>query len=318
MAPRADGPGWLRYLPDEPVPAWRGLAIAAGATVAGAALRLAFGAMFVGLPYITFFPAVAAAAVWGGWLAGVITIGASAVLVGVFWVPTAADLDVWTSRAVATAAFVTMGLVIVGMIHLLHLVLREAAMRRREAHALAGEMEHRTANLLTLVQSMIRLTAGRAGSVEEFAQALRARVEALGRSQRVLTAGVSDPVPLPALAEMVLEPFDLGRIDIGSLGGAVPPREAIMLGMVFHELATNAVKHGALSAPGGTVSIAGGTEGEAVTWKEAGGPTIAEPSRRGSGSRLIEAFAARGHAVEQVFEPDGLLCRIRLAPAGRR
>jgi two-component sensor histidine kinase len=311
-----EGLSWLRYLPAAPVSLVRSLAVALAAVAAGVALRLAFFGLLDGLPFITFFPAVAAAAVWGGWVAGLAGIALSALLVGALWLPHGSELGFWTSRMIAVTAFAVMSLIIVGMIHLLHLLLREVAARRREAGTLAAEMQHRTSNLLTLFQAMIRLTAGRAESVADFAGILGSRVEAMGRGQRLLAAGGSaEPVGLRLLAGQVLEPFDLDRFDLAGLDGDVPAAEVIMLGMVFHELATNAVKHGALTATGGRVSATSeGAEG-AIEWRESGGPPATAPSRQGSGSRLLAAFAARGHALETSYEPGGLVCRIRLNAA---
>ena len=97
---------------------------------------------------------------------------------------------------------------------------------------------------------------------------------------------------------------------------------AVALGMAFHELATNAAKHGALSSPAGGCGCLGarrkaddGARWHEVLWKEAGGPPIPEPpSRRGFGTRLLErGLAAQiGGAVSLNFAPCGLRCRIRL------
>jgi two-component sensor histidine kinase len=90
--------------------------------------------------------------------------------------------------------------------------------------------------------------------------------------------------------------------------------------MVVHELATNAVKYGGLSRPGGTVSVWWGVEDERLdlTWIEHGGPPVSPPTRRGFGSRLIERSldAQAGGSAGLEFAPAGVICRVSL-PLGR-
>jgi len=85
--------------------------------------------------------------------------------------------------------------------------------------------------------------------------------------------------------------------------------------MAFHELCTNASKYGALSVPGGRVSVSwdvAGSDRLAIEWRECGGPPVAEPARRGFGFRMIERALAADLAgrARLDFEPDGLVCRI--------
>jgi two-component sensor histidine kinase len=90
---------------------------------------------------------------------------------------------------------------------------------------------------------------------------------------------------------------------------------AVGLGLLFHELATNALKYGALSRPNGCVHIgwilAAGMA--RLTWREVGGPCVAEPSKRGFGARLFDvALVPQGGRVERRFEPDGLVCELHI------
>jgi len=97
------------------------------------------------------------------------------------------------------------------------------------------------------------------------------------------------------------------------------------LAMVVHELATNAVKFGALSAPGGRVSVgwgapSGGDDAADLTveWRETGGPPVAKPTRSGFGTSLIDELIAHelGGMVDLAFDPAGVCCRMKL-PLGR-
>lgn len=99
----------------------------------------------------------------------------------------------------------------------------------------------------------------------------------------------------------------------------VPPRIAVALALALHELATNAVKYGALSVPEGRVTISWEMEGPLLQrflrleWREAEGPRVKQPGRRGFGSRLIESGLASelGGAVNLDFDPAGLRCEMR-------
>jgi two-component sensor histidine kinase len=111
-------------------------------------------------------------------------------------------------------------------------------------------------------------------------------------------------------------------------GVILPPGAALTLAMVIHELATNALRHGALSVPSGHVRVAclapvdngGGAPRNAVEWVERGGPPVAgPPARRGFGLRLLERGLAMqaGMGADIRFEPEGLRCTISL-PGERR
>jgi two-component sensor histidine kinase len=97
-----------------------------------------------------------------------------------------------------------------------------------------------------------------------------------------------------------------------SLAGKLPS----VLSLVAHELATNAAKYGALSAPGGGIDIDWAADGDdiVITWRERGGPAVVAPTRRGFGTSLIERSLApmRGSARLD-FAPSGLVCRLRFA-----
>jgi two-component sensor histidine kinase len=99
---------------------------------------------------------------------------------------------------------------------------------------------------------------------------------------------------------------------------SVPPRIAIALALALHELATNAAKYGALSAPGGQVHVAWSVSPEPrgrrlrITWREQGGPAVSEPVRTGFGSRLIQRGLSGelGGKVTVEFDPQGLVCEM--------
>ena len=201
---------------------------------------------------------------------------------------------------------------------------------------LVAELTHRIKNTLALVLAVADQTRRAVSSPDAFHAVFRDRLAALARAHDALRRDGETGTTLEAVAREALAPYGAGR------AGAVAPRvvvvggpevrlssgAAVALGMAFHELATNAAKHGALSVPGGRVRLswdeaeadADGARWHEVLWEEAGGPSIPEPpSRRGFGTRLLErGLAAQiGGAVSLDFAATGLRCRIRL-PADDR
>ncbi|GAA0584433.1 PAS domain S-box protein [Craurococcus roseus] len=207
---------------------------------------------------------------------------------------------------------------------------------RREAEArrdlLAREVDHRAKNALAVVQAALRLT--RADDVPGYVAAVEGRVGALARAQTLLAYDRWGGADLRELLQAELEPFlggdgagasDQGagpRVELAGPPVAVPAGAAQPLAMAMHELATNAVKHGALSAPAGRVSVSWRSGGDSSTdgvlllrWEEAGGPSVrGAPERRGFGSRVIEGTLSRQlrGTVRRAWEAGGLVCDIEL------
>ena len=142
------------------------------------------------------------------------------------------------------------------------------------------------------------------------------RIEALAAAHELLTESGWRNTSLTALLEAALAAHDERRIrvEVGDL--PLPPDTAQDLVLIVHELATNAAKHGALSVPGGTVTVDGraSDEGLLLCWREAGGPPVVPPAERGFGTTLLEQVVAHRHggSVDLDWRPNGLLCTIRL------
>ena len=203
---------------------------------------------------------------------------------------------------------------------------REAEERR---DLLTQEVNHRARNTLAIVQAILRLT--RADTPGEFAALVEGRIAALARAQSLLAAEHWTGVPLATLITDEIAPFGSVAPDGPSAGGRfrldgpafrIRADAVQALGMVFHELATNAAKHGALSVPGGVVLVAWATDDVdallRIRWTETGGPAPGFPARRGVGSRVIEATVTGqlGGRVERRWPEEGLICDVAL-PLGR-
>jgi two-component sensor histidine kinase len=198
----------------------------------------------------------------------------------------------------------------------------EAAKARESL--LNAELLHRVKNLLATVNAMAVLTA-RHSDPGSFVAALTGRMQALERATGLLGVDENAPCEIHRLVESAIEPFRAGSNFLVDGPPCELPREScVPLSLALHELATNAVKYGALSAPDGRVSLAwtigegaDGAEGAAlrVVWREAGGPPVELPRRAGMGSQLLRAQAGLA-AVELDYRPDGVRCEIAIEGVG--
>ncbi|MEW5685895.1 MAG: HWE histidine kinase domain-containing protein [Pseudomonadota bacterium] len=178
---------------------------------------------------------------------------------------------------------------------------------RRELEVLNNELRHRLKNTLTTVQSIIWQTLRRQGD-PTLLDALTERIVALGAAHDVLFtqgwtgAHVEDVLDaaLQALASRDRIELDGPRVPVGARG-------AVSLALVTHELATNAVKYGALSGEAGRVRLGWSSDGETLklTWREAGGPPVAEPGALGFGSRLIDMGLSDRGVVRRRYPAGG-------------
>ncbi|MBO9560860.1 MAG: PAS domain-containing protein [Caulobacter sp.] len=176
---------------------------------------------------------------------------------------------------------------------------------------LLDELNHRVKNTLATVQAISQQTLRGAADPAAFAKAFEARLLALSQTHNALTDGVWSGAGLRHILDLELQPYGPERVTLDGPDVHLPARMALSLGMVFHELATNAAKYGALSKNGRlSVSWRQEEEGLAFTWRETGGPAVFAPTRRGFGSRLIERSVAselRGR-IELDYRPEGLVC----------
>lgn len=184
--------------------------------------------------------------------------------------------------------------------------------------SLTRELNHRVKNTLANVLSIVALTRRRASSLDEFADRLEGRIRALSATHDLLTNSQWGNTPIRAVIEAELTPYsrDLGQtIEMRGPPVELAPNDALSLGLAIHELATNAAKYGALSRPGGTLSIEWARLGDSlarISWREEGGPPVAAARKRGFGMELIERIVANElqNPVEMHFDPGGVRCTL--------
>jgi len=181
---------------------------------------------------------------------------------------------------------------------------------------LVKELQHRIRNLLSVVQCFVSNTE--ANTADEYRTALSQRIAILSEAYEVIESTRDSRVSIESLLEGTLKPHALLSRDRILLAGPeliLEPRLALSLHMIFHELATNACKHGALASTSGVVEVlwdivpGDGGEALALQWRERGGPEVKPPKRKGFGLRLISKALSEAK-VDIEFNPAGAVCRL--------
>ena len=194
---------------------------------------------------------------------------------------------------------------------------------------LSRELSHRIKNIFAVISGLIGLSARQAPKAKIFAEELRQRVSALGRAHEFARPHsdesrmmVGESTLQGVLREM-LAPYpalDAGRVVISGDDVAIDDRGATPLALVFHELATNAAKYGALSTWDGrlTVNSRLADKDILIEWIEEGGPPVTKiPERAGFGTQLVDMSVVRqvNGTIEREWKPEGLVVRLNLQPA---
>ena len=211
----------------------------------------------------------------------------------------------------------------------------------QQQQLLIRELQHRVQNTLATVQAILAATARSSPNISDFQEAFSARVVALGKTHSILSENDRQIATVLELLRFELEPYDdtTGlRIKLEGPTVSLPAILAVPLGLAFHELATNAVKYGALSDIAGVLTVKWRLAYEEgrnmlhIEWTESNGPPVAEPKREGFGTRLLNkalpAQAGRASDVElcprrttgryfDTIEPDTPLGHFGLARCRR-
>jgi PAS domain S-box-containing protein len=202
----------------------------------------------------------------------------------------------------------------------------ERRQAERQRDLLMRELVHRVKNTLAVVQSIARQTRLNTDTLEAFYEKFEARLVALSQVHDLLFKEGWQGASLADVIGHTLAPYGVQedgtrRFDTEGPAVRLDPNMAVKLSMVFHELATNAMKYGALSTAEGRIAVAwertrseDGRDAVAIRWVERGGPPVTEPERRGFGTLLVERVAGRelGTDVTLRFAPAGVECSITL------
>jgi two-component sensor histidine kinase len=199
----------------------------------------------------------------------------------------------------------------------------QLAERAQHERLLRHELQHRINNILTTIRAVARRTHARSQSLDEFAKSFDDRLAAIARTHALLSRTEMSAVAIRELLAQELSAH--GAVEGENLTQRGPEllisaRQAQALSMAFHELATNAVKHGALSVDNGCIDISWETKFSSaekqlrIRWREIGVRIEGEPKRRGFGSDILErAIPRQLHgSFERTLHRDGIECVITL------
>lgn len=211
---------------------------------------------------------------------------------------------------------------------LLHVVLRRinatAYERKRTVERdqlLMAELDHRVKNTIANIQALVRQTSRSAESVTGFVMGLEGRIRSMAKAHSLLSQSRWESVSLGRLIHDELDAYknDGTRLNLAGDELLLTPKSALSLSLAIHELATNAVKYGALSQVGGSVDVIWHTldNGLYLSWIEAGGPPVSSPNRTGFGTTLIEkALEMETGGTSKIdYLRHGILCKIFLPNA---
>ncbi len=187
-----------------------------------------------------------------------------------------------------------------------------------EQETLAKEMSHRIKNLFAITDSMIRFTSNASQTKEEMTESLTGRLHALSVAHGLVRRSFNpdlnvEGVELGKLIDAVLRPYRAPNTQGETIH--LGERATNSIALIFHELATNAAKYGALSVAQGSVSVSWGIIDAdlELTWREENGPEIEPPAKKGFGSTLVEAtIASHGGSLHRTWSPHGLSVHLKI------
>ncbi len=192
---------------------------------------------------------------------------------------------------------------------------------------LLRELNHRVKNTLAMLQSLAGQTLRRSRNDKEFTIAFSGRLQALAAAHTLLSDREWESIDLYTLLKTQVSPYALdfdSQVELACPELPLNPDEALGLGLVLHELATNAAKFGALSRSVGRVLVTcppeGPSDARVIEWVESGGPPVKPPHEGGFGTILIARSLDKivGSSVEVDYLPEGLRARIRIANTPKR
>lgn len=208
------------------------------------------------------------------------------------------------------------------VITLIDLSERKAIEKRQTL--LMHELDHRVKNTLTMVLSICGRTLAGAESLDDFRDRFTRRIQALAATHNLLAESAWTGIELKALIRTELAPYVSAggpRLVMQGIDRLVAPEIGIAFALVVHELATNAVKYGALSQENGVVTVTGQPlDGRLfeIVWTESGGPPVIAPARQGFGQTLITRSLGRhdGSGATIDWAESGVICRITVPVEG--
>lgn len=288
-----------------------GIGCIAVATLVRAALGMWFGAT---LYFVAFFPAVALTALFAGFWPGMLALGLSVALGISFFIPGNVLASLSPSFFANLAIYLFAGFITVLLGHLFRSAVRELQAEQAQRELILKEVEHRSRNMGALGAAIVHYSLK---DNREAAELINRRMKALQDTNNLITLAPELQPDIQTIIKQELAPFGTGRYTLD--GGALKLRADVAraVGLIVHELVTNAVKYGALSEDNGKLTVRWRRSGNEITieWEEHKNTPIPAPSRVGFGTQLIEATVkGMNGCAERTFGERSYLCRIVLRP----
>ena len=281
-------------------------AFAVGCVAVATCVRYALGWLHPDIaPYAAYFPAVMVVALLAGTPAAIVATLLSILLTAVLFVRHRGQLEILNG-----AFFALSCIFIIAVAEAYRQLLRRYQKQERLKNLMLRELEHRGKNMRSVVEAIVAQTLP---DDEEVAQTIIGRIRAVSSTNDIISQTADLQADLRTLIHSKFEPFGPFRASLDGADITLPADSARNLSLVFHELVTNAIKHGALSREEGRVDISWRTTGGnlAITWAERDGPEITPPEQRGFGTRLVVGcMKSLGGGVVADFPPSGLVCVI--------
>jgi len=172
---------------------------------------------------------------------------------------------------------------------------------------LLNELNHRVKNTLATIQAITVQTLRTAHDLPSAREALNRRIRSMAQAHDLLTLHEWSGANLTDVVRRALDVFTPTQVTMTGTAIDVSPKHALALSLALHELATNAIKYGALSCPEGRVNLQWDVQDGMLhlDWQESGGPLVAPPSQKGFGSRLLEVLIVRDLGGDTKLDYDG-------------
>ena len=302
---------WLRKMIDRAYAPYSLGAFLLAILCVAAATALRYGLGYINpdlVPFATYFPAVLAVALFAGAPAGIAAIVLSILAVGWLFGPPGpvTRLEMLNSGMFALAC----AIIVVLAEACRQLVARYQA-QEKQKNLMVRELDHRGKNTFSVVESIVMQTLAHD---PDTARVITGRIRAVSSTNDIISHAANLQPDLHTLIRAKFKPFGEFRASLKGGDIKLPADAARNLSLVFHELVTNAIKHGALSRPEGRIEISWSTDDANLTidWVERGGPHTSPPEQRGFGTRLVVGcMKSLGGKVEAEFPPEGLECRLQ-------
>jgi two-component sensor histidine kinase len=290
----------------------KGLVLALLFFCAALGTRYLLDRVLPGLPYLTFFTAVLLTAYYCS-LPMALAVAALSAIIGTAWIEHPAP----SVRFLAGVVFSFSAVAIAWTVHSLRRQYQITKRREEQLELINRELGHRLSNLFALTSSVCIQTVRRSFppgvALEGAVTSIEQRIKALAKAQNLLAINANAGANVDALIDALARPLapTADRLSVAGSAVTLPAAVSTPFALVLHELATNAVKHGAWSGDAGRVTItwAEGNGQLIWTWRELDGPTPCGPHREGLGSALIRRALGESSVKYEIL-PDGVECTI--------